>query len=427
MIGILGGGLTGLTLGYLIPESEVLEIREECGGLLRSLTRDGFTFDLCGGHIIFSKHDEPLNFMLDLLERRVNRIRRNTKVYYNGRYVKYPFENGLSDLDPEENFECLMDFIRARIQPHPQPTNFREWILQMYGESISRKYLIPYNRKIWKCDPSEISLEWVRDRLPNPSIEDVVRGSLGLGSEGYVHQLYFYYPKRGGIQSLARSLERKSNVIRGFRLERIERDGNGWRVYGSDDERFYDHLISTIPLPELVRCFDSPRTVLDAAGMLNYNSLINVMIGVDREKINDLCWLYFPGDEIFHRVNFISNYSDEITPRGKSSMTVEITYREGDEISGMGDGEILRRVKHDLDRSGIVKPEEICFEAVHREKYAYIVYDHNYRKSVDTIKHFFSEMGIILCGRFGEWEYLNMDACVMRAMKVAADVNEKLL
>ena len=26
---------------------------------------------------------------------------RNTKIFYKGRYVKYPFENGLSDLPPK--------------------------------------------------------------------------------------------------------------------------------------------------------------------------------------------------------------------------------------------------------------------------------------------------------------------------------------
>ena len=53
-IGILGGGLTGLTVASgLKAEFEVLEKNEECGGLCRSIQEEGFTFDYGGAHIIF--------------------------------------------------------------------------------------------------------------------------------------------------------------------------------------------------------------------------------------------------------------------------------------------------------------------------------------------------------------------------------------
>lgn len=49
---ILGGGLTDLTLGYLLHDKgvnfEILEKEIECGGLLRSLQEEGFTFDYGG-------------------------------------------------------------------------------------------------------------------------------------------------------------------------------------------------------------------------------------------------------------------------------------------------------------------------------------------------------------------------------------------
>ena len=45
-IGILGGGLTGLTLGnHLKYDFEILERENTCGGLCRSLEDEGFTFD----------------------------------------------------------------------------------------------------------------------------------------------------------------------------------------------------------------------------------------------------------------------------------------------------------------------------------------------------------------------------------------------
>ena len=73
-IGILGGGLSGLALGYFLRhEYEILEKESECGGLCRSFEKNGFTYDQ-GGHIIFSKDREILNLELQLLADNVQRI-----------------------------------------------------------------------------------------------------------------------------------------------------------------------------------------------------------------------------------------------------------------------------------------------------------------------------------------------------------------
>jgi protoporphyrinogen oxidase len=113
-VGILGGGLAGLTLANLLRHKvEVLEKNPECGGLCRTLTDEGFTFDYGGCHILFSRDELAVNFILDALRENKARNRRNSKVLYGDRYVKYPFENGLGDLSPQDNFDCLYGFIQA--------------------------------------------------------------------------------------------------------------------------------------------------------------------------------------------------------------------------------------------------------------------------------------------------------------------------
>ena len=81
-----------------------------------------------------------------------------------------------------------------------KPKNLEEWCHKNFGRSISEKYLIPYNKKIWKFQLDKIGTEWV-ERIPKPPTKDVIKSSLGISTEGYKHQLYFYYPKKGGIES----------------------------------------------------------------------------------------------------------------------------------------------------------------------------------------------------------------------------------
>ena len=106
--GILGGGLAGLTVAaHLAEDCEVLEADSRVGGHCQSACEEGFTYDVGGPHIMFSRNQKTLEYMLSLLEGNLYRGRRNNKIYYRDRYVKYPFENGLHDLDPQDRVTVL--------------------------------------------------------------------------------------------------------------------------------------------------------------------------------------------------------------------------------------------------------------------------------------------------------------------------------
>lgn len=88
---ILGGGLTGLSAAHFLGgDTMVLDAGEVPGGLCRSFHRDGFTYDI-GGHILFSKDREILNEITGWLGNNVERQRRNNRVWYWDRFIKYPF------------------------------------------------------------------------------------------------------------------------------------------------------------------------------------------------------------------------------------------------------------------------------------------------------------------------------------------------
>ena len=422
-IGILGGGLAGLSLGYFFDQQGhdflILEKNLKTSGLLKSVQIEDFVFDVGGSHIIFSKDKEILSLMVSLLGDNVVRNRRNTKILYNGHYVKYPFENGLADLPKQDNFECLYHFIQNLIAKEKgllkPPRNMKEWFYYTFGNGIAEKYLIPYNEKIWKFSLEDMSTVWV-ERIPQPPVEDIIKSSLGISTEGYTHQLYFYYPKFGGIQSLAKAFEEsiKDRVLTNFEVKKIRKEDGRWIVSNSKRELEFDKVISTIPLQELIRALENvPDEVVEAVNNLKFNSLITVGIGVDKPKLNNFSWIYIPDRGVLtHRVSFPSNYSPHVAPKGKSSVLAEITYREGDEISKMSDKDIMERTVEDLDKLGIINRDEVILTTIHRFRYAYVIYDLKYQENLKTIFKYLGEIGIDSIGRFGSWEYANMDAVI---------------
>ena len=429
-VGIIGAGLTGLTLGSLIADCEIIEKNSECGGLCQSLEEDGFTFDWGGSHIIFSKDQGVLNVMLAKLGDNIVKRRRNTKILYKGNYVKYPFENGLSDLPLQDNFECLTGFIEALINNNKrQPGNFKEWLYSTFGKGMAEKYLIPYNEKIWNYDTSEMSTVWVDGRVPKPPVEDIIKSSLGIATEGYTHQLNFYYPREGGINALIRSLEHESRdkIIRNFDVNSISRENNRWIVSNGIERRSYDKIIATQPIFDVVRSIkDVPAEIYNALDELKYNSLITVMLGLDVEHLNDFSWLYIPdGDCLAHRVAFPSNYSKGVAPEGKSAVLAEITYNRCDPIDRLTDDEIITRTVEELHKKRIIDKNTVCFTRAKRTRYAYVISDLNYERNTEVIKRFLSRTGIHLVGRFAEFKYLNMDACVRSAMDCAKVMNDE--
>ena len=265
-----------------------------------------------------------------------------------------------------------------------------------------------------------MSVFWVDGRVPKPPIDDIIKSSIGIETEGYTHQLFFYYPKHGGIQALTDILEKSINkkITKNFEVKKICKKENKWVV---NEEKKFDMIISTIPIFDIIKSIENiPKIVSDATEKLKYNSLITVNIGLNIDKLTDKHWVYIPDNELkTHRIIFLKNYSTFTCPKGRSSVLAEITYIEGDEISKMNDNEIINHVIDGLHKRKILDRNNVCYTRLERSKYAYVVYDVDYEKNIQIIYDFFKKIGIKLCGRFSEFKYYNMDACMRSAFDIA--------
>jgi protoporphyrinogen oxidase len=422
-IGILGGGISGIALAaHLGDDVEVLEKRARVGGLCGSIVEHGFTFDAAGPHIMFSKNKEVLDLMVCALGDNVHRRRRENKIWFKDRLVKYPFENDLASLPKEDNFDCIYGYIvnpRANDEPH----NLAEWSYKTFGAGISDHYFIPYNRKIWNHDPEKIGLEFV-SRIPKPPMEDVLKSSIGIPTEGYLHQLHFYYPVEGGYESLVHAFAKqvRGTIRTSTPVTDVAREGNAWRVTTSDGAvHTYEVLVSTIPVHELLQVWrEAPAAARERAEKLRYNSLINVLLGIREDRGYPYTALYIPDPAvIFHRLSFPKAFSERCVPEGMSSMMAEITTNEGDGVYELSDDDVLARTIGHLERMGFLEASTVIYKRVVRFRYGYPVYDLHYRKNVSAMRESIAAAGLQLLGRFAQFDYINSDVCIERALALA--------
>jgi protoporphyrinogen oxidase len=433
---VLGGGLSGLTLARLLHEKGegvvVLEAELEYGGLCRSKINNGFTFDIGGSHIIFSRDAEVLAFMRRMIEGNEQQNSRKTKIYYKQNYVKYPFENGLSDLPQDDRFFCINEFIKTLIDVEKKglapPKNFREWIYYTFGKGIAECYMVPYNEKIWKYPTEKMSMHWVDGRIPRPPVEDVIKSAIGIETEGYTHQAVFSYPLDGGIEALVHAIavpiEHKIRV--GFRVASLKKSGTVWQISDGHETIEADRIICTMPVQHLFSCLQNiPNHIHTACNALKYNSIVCVNIGVKGE-VPEVSWLYVPDPKLgrTNRISFPSGYSNHVAPPGCSAVLAEVTYRPGDEVSVMSDDEMTEEVIRMLGTMKIVDRDKIIYSSVERQPFAYVVYDLDYLKNIATVKDYCRSIGIPLVGRFAQFEYLNMDGCIRSVMDFVASDQE---
>lgn len=435
-IAILGAGVSGLALARTLlegghPREDVtlFEAASFIGGLCQSKTVDGYTYDVTGGHILFSKDAGAMQWMKDCTggdDAFVQRDR-NTKIRFEDRWVHYPFENGLGDLPEQANFDCLSGYVKAwhrrEVDQSTAPADFGTWIQWRFGEGIAKHFMDPYNEKIWKRPLGEITSDWVAGRVPDAPVDDVLRASIGMRTEGYKHQAIFFYPKQGGFQAITDGIG--SSVVDRVRLStpatELARHGEGWRVNGED----FDRVISTLPLnllPDLVEAM--PEGVAQAMRELEYNSMSCFLLALDRAEHPDLSWVYLPhpSQGPANRITYMSNYSPGNAPEGKTSFLCEVTCPGGQPYPG---AELEREVRQGLVHAGMLREDEVLFTDRTDTRFAYVVFDHLYASRRATALGWMDESGLVPLGRFGRYEYDNSDQCVIKARALASELLEQ--
>lgn len=308
-----------------------------------------------------------------------------------------------------------------------EPANFEEFIYKVWGAGVAKHFAVPYNRKIWAVDLKDMETSWLGGRVPLPNLEEMIQGALEPAPPPMGPNARFGYPLKGGFQAL----------MDGFLPHVQDRLMLNTRVVGfSPSEKTltlsngkvvkYEQLISTMPLPVLVRMAgeEAPAEVQKAAAGLRHTSVKCVNIGVKRENVTDKHWIYYPEDTVFHRIFVQGNASPHCNAPGGFGFTCEITYSPTKPLPCDGE-DLIKLCIEDAKRVGFIKEDDevICSNVVDMP-FAYVVYDHARPRNIAVIRQWLAQHDIVLVGRYSEWEYYNSDHAFLAGKRGAEEVRK---
>lgn len=414
-IAILGGGLAGLTAS-LFTGAPVYEAEDQGGGAAASDKINGFTFDR-GIHVLQTNNAEILK-LLDELGVEFTIRDRNAHIYAFGKYTAYPFQINSTNLPLTKRISCVWHYLRR--DSNPEPTNYQEWIYRTIGRGFGDTFLIPYSEKFWNVHPREMSFEWTGNRVPMSNVWQVLRGAIISRNTRVGTNASFRYPKgEDGYGTVAAAIRRRlgDNLHTNCPAEQI--DTRRQRVRFRDFDIDYAVLMSTVPIPELVRiATDVPVEIRTHVAALRTNSIMVVNLGIARADLSAKHWIHFPEKDIsFFRISFPHNFTEGMTPPGMSSISAEVTYPTD---SPPDPAALTKRVIDDLIKVRVLRRNDPIVATHTRDiPFGYCIYDDARREALTAIKLWLQDINIVPCGRYGLWTYFWSDEAILSGKKSA--------
>jgi len=425
---ILGGGLAGLSASWHLRQEDYLLVEKEAeiGGLCRSYQLNDFTFDYTG-HLLHFRQPEIREWIVSLMHNQLVSHDRKAYIFSNRVYTPYPFQANLCGLPREVIKECLTEFIyawqRKSTEPEVRSAHFEEWILRTLGQGIAKHFMIPFNEKLWKRSLKEMTADWVSWLVPQPRLEEVINGTLGISNRPMGYNPGFLYPLKGGIQSLGNRIASElDHLLLNEGVEEI-RTSTKEVLLKSGKSVEYQYLVSSLPLNVcLSKCVDLPKSLREKARRLEYISVAVVNLGIDRPNISDKHWIYFPEARFpFYRAGIPSNLSPHMAPDGTSSLSVEVSVHPSQKVNT---AELLGQVKEGLYVSGLIsKTDKVLVEDIRTISHAYVIYNHDYSTIVPELKNSLKSHDIYSIGRYGSWEHTSMEDALSQGKSAAREIS----
>ena len=403
---ILGAGIAGISAAYHLKQkgksSVIFEKDSDWGGLCGFFEIDGFRFDRFV-HFTFTKNE----YIANIFEKS-SPLYAHPSIsynYYKGTWLKHPAINNLAQLSTEEKTQIIVDFVNRPQKDAAEIKNYDEWLRAQNGNYFSEHFPFPYTRKYWGQEPKNMETKWIGNRIHSADLSEVLHGAFEEQKQNFYYTSYMKYPKKGGFRSILDDC-RKGQDIR-FNKKVVRINPADKTVYFADgSSEVYKRLISTLPLPEIVKMIDNcPKEVCTAAENLHWTCGYQVSFGFNRPDVAKHLWLYIYDEDVPPARVYSPNLkSPDNAPKGGSSLQAEVFFDSKAKIPTAA--EVLEKTTNSLKKICGFDDKDVVVKDIRFEKYANVTFTHGIYENRRVILDYLKMQGIESIGRFGKWDYL---------------------
>lgn len=402
---ILGAGIAGLGAWHADNEAEIYEASDHAGGLCRGFEINGFYFDQAV-HLSFAK-DKVVRDVFDKVPQHYHHPFPHS--WYNETWLRHPAQNNLYRFPPQFKIDAVKGFIERKGRENVN--SFKEWLVGGYGEFMYENIFRLYNEKYWQADLDKMGVQWIENRIYQPSIDEVLYGSYTDETPNVYYASEMRYPKNGGYYSFLRCIteEAEKNGKLHLNKKATKIDPAAKKVFfadGTDVE--YDSLYSSVPLPETVNMTDNaPQDIIKKTGELEHTGVAIVSIGFKKTDFEEFWFYIYDTDIMAARAYMPSVKSPYNVPEGCSSIQFEIYFSS--KSKAPEENKAVENTLYALEKLGIAKRSDVLFTDYRIMPYGNVTLLRSTEKDLPEITEWVKAQGITPIGRFGEWKYLWSD------------------
>jgi protoporphyrinogen oxidase len=412
---ILGTGMAGFGAAYRLSADGITPVmydkNEYHGGHTTSFrSANGFLFDM-GPHISFTKDTRIQELFANSVEHQYKTLQITLNNYWRGYWPQHPVQLHLHGLPDEVIVKVISDFVATCDAAERPVKNYAEWLLASFGRTFAELFPMQYTRKYHLTTAENMSTDWLGPRIYRPTLEEVLRGALSPTAPQVHYITHFRYPSDGGFVSYLKKFVPMGNLRLGHELVSINPRSRQLR-FRNGLAASYDALISSVPLPDLIRMISgTPQDILDAADRLECSSCVLVNLGVNRDDLSKAHITYFYDEDIcFTRLGFPHMLSATNVPPGTGSIQAEVYFSRKYKPWTGAPEDWIEPVITDLNRCGILRESDrLLFRSARLVPYANVIFDLDRTAALKTVHGYLDDLDIAYCGRYGDWGYMWTD------------------
>jgi protoporphyrinogen oxidase len=428
-VAILGSGMAACGASHRLLAEGVASTMYDQGSMAGGHTKTfefpgGWVFD-DGPHVSFTEDPRIQDLFAENIGGKFQKVSNYVNNFWQGYWIKHPAQCNLYGLPTQVVVDCIKDFMDAQSRPAEPVANYAEWLLTAFGRTFAETFPIEYAKKVHTTPAANLTTEWLGPRLYRPSLDEVLAGALSAQTPNVHYIDHFRYPTEGGFISYLRPFHQRANLRLGHRVVGIDA-AQKVVTFESGDRAGYRHLISSIPLPDLIPMIaGAPLDVLAAARRLAATTIVMVNVGVDRVDLTDATWSYFyDQDFIITRTSAPHLMSPRLVPPGCGSIQCEIYFSEKYKPLTLAPQDLIEPAINDLRRCGLIRESDrVVHKSAHVSPYGNVIWDHDRAPALEIVHGYLDSLGIRYCGRFGDWAYLWTDG----AFKSGENAAERVL